>query len=73
MALVTVTRAFCIAGLRQEVGSVVEVSDSLAIELAALGKASRDVGPATEQPPAKVAASEAPKRKAKKEEPHEPV
>ncbi len=64
MALVTVTRAFCIAGLRQEVGSVVEVSDGLAIELVALGKASRDVVPA---PPA------APKRKAKKEEPHEPV
>lgn len=66
MALVTVTRAFCIAGLRQEVGSVVEVSDGLAIELVALGKASRDVVPAP--------ASEAPpKRKAKKDTPNEPV
>ncbi|MBP8788623.1 MAG: hypothetical protein KBH41_14355 [Azonexus sp.] len=65
MALVTVTRAFCLAGLRQEVGAVVDVSDSLAAELVAYGKASRDVLPTP--------ASEAPKRKAKKEEPHEPV
>ena len=65
MTQVKVTRAFCLAGLRQEVGAVVEVSESLAAELVATGKASRDAAP--------VSVGEAPKRKAKKEETNEPV
>ena len=63
MIKVTVTRAFCLAGLRQEVGTVVDVTPALAAELVANGKASREVI---------VAAEEAPKRKAKKEN-HESV
>lgn len=55
---VTVTRAFCLAGLRQEVGQVVEVTPALAAELVAYGKASYEVA---------VVAEEAPKRKARKE------
>jgi hypothetical protein len=39
----TVVRAFCIDGSRQEVGTVVEVSDALAVELVSLGKASNEV------------------------------
>jgi hypothetical protein len=35
----TVTRAFCIAGARQEVGATVEVTEALGRELASMGKA----------------------------------
>lgn len=34
-----VARAFCIAGIRKEVGDVVEVSEPLARELTSIGKA----------------------------------
>lgn len=39
---VNVTRAFLLAGKRQEVGTSVEVSDSVGRELVASGKAERD-------------------------------
>ena len=39
MRKVKVTRAFLLAGERQEVGKVVEVSDALAAELIQVGKA----------------------------------
>lgn len=54
-----VTRAFCIQGVRQEIGSVLEVPEGLAIELKAMAKAvayvekpapARSVRPSKEKP-----------------------
>jgi hypothetical protein len=36
---IQVLRAFCIAGLRQEVGSIIDVADSLGREVVQMGKA----------------------------------
>lgn len=53
-----VSRPFCIAGVRKEVGDVVEVSESLARELVSIGKA---IAYVAKPAPAKPAA--APKEK----------
>ena len=71
MIKVTVTRAFCLAGLRQEVGTVVEVTPALAAELVALAKASYEVFNEQEEAE-ETEEAEKPKRKAKKEN-HESV
>jgi hypothetical protein len=69
---IEVTRAFLLAGVRQEVGSSVELADSLARELIATGKAQRAV-PAVEKPPGPMTTETAPavvKGKAAKEIQH---
>ena len=40
--IITVTRAFCMGGKRQEVGSTIEMSDSLGRELIGQNKAVKD-------------------------------
>jgi hypothetical protein len=50
-----VTRPFCIAGVRQELGAALEVAEGLARELVSMGKAVRYVEkPAEAKPAARV-------------------
>lgn len=54
----TVTRAFCIAGVRQELGATVEVTEALGRELASMGKVIAYVEKAKAKPEPKPPAAE---------------